>query len=157
MDRDKIPKDPKSRRIYQLERLIRKFKQYDADRTEYLHKIQNELEDYSERYTSLKKAVSVDDRYLKLEEKIKNLKANLGAVNKKYGELKKEVEMLQNPELMEKACYVIEHYSVVKLKEKCDDLDKEVDRLKKANSELVARIVQLNKQIENENENQSKV
>lgn len=152
MDRDKIPKDPLHQRIYLLENTIRKFKRYDKDRTEFLHKIQDELEDYSEKYLLLKDAVSKDDRYSKLEEKIKNLRLNLGAVNKKYNQLKKEMELIQDEELLKRAEYAIQHYDVAKLQEKCNSLDKEIDSLRVTNKELVTRIVQLNtklKQYEN--------
>jgi len=158
MDRDKIPKDPKSRRIYELETLIKKFKRYDADRTRLLNKIQNDLEDYSEKYMFLKSALSENEKFQKLTEQIKGLKANLKAVSIRHDQLKKEMELVQNTELMEKAHFILQHYDVVNLHERCERLDKEVGRLRASNNELVMRIVQLNKQLNKQNnENQSKM
>lgn len=147
MDRAKIPKEQLFKKIEALENTIRKFKHYDEERTKLLNKIQEDLEEYSEKYLALRDLVSGDTKFLKLTEKIKNLRINLGSINKKYIQLKKEMELIGNSELIKKADYIINHYKVVDLKNKCDSLDKEIKKLRQTNSELVGKIVQLNNKL----------
>jgi len=147
MDRDKVPKDPKDRRIYKLERAIKDFKKYDAKRTAFLHKIQDELELYSQKYLDLKEVVNSDSSLPKLEEKILSLKANLKAVNSKYCILKNRMKQIDNSELLQQSLEIIKHSNVIELNKQIEKLKKEIELLRKSNSMLIIEIERLHKKL----------
>lgn len=145
--------DEKDQKIRELNSCIRAFKKYDAERSKFLNKMQLELEDYSERYLYLKNLHEGEDMPEIMRNKILGLKVNLKAQSKKVESLTRQLEMMKNPELLERAEFAIEHYDPAKLKEENDSLKKEIERHRKTNSELVYKICMLRKRIE-ELENQ---
>lgn len=146
--------DPKDLEILKLKRTIEAFKKYDKKRKEYLQKIQWELEDVSQQYVDLKGTLSKDVIEIERDykEKMKTLKTNLAGQSKTICELKRLLALLQDEEKLKRAEEILKRYKVIQLKEMNEKLEKEVQRLRKTNSELVARLVQSNKQ-NNETEN----
>lgn len=144
---NKILIDEKDRKILSLETAIKKFKAYDEKRTALFHKMQEELEEYSEKYLLIKNTTTDQEKFAKLQGKIKQLKLNLGCVSNKYTILKKEVELLNNPELLEKAEYAATHFKKLQLSQEIEALKREIKKLKKLNSELVTQIFQLNNKL----------
>jgi len=68
--------DDKDKKIYTLSRTIKKFKEYDEQRKQFIQKLQDELEDISCRYVEIKHNVPGKDwkAYVKIRKKYVNLK-----------------------------------------------------------------------------------
>lgn len=141
--------DPKDLEITKLKKTIKAFKEYDEKRKKFLQRIQWELEDISEKYCILKKVTSQTDLQ-KAEEynkRVSTLRATVRGQQKSIEKYKKIIDLIENDKL-ERAEKILEKYDVIQLKKLNEDLQSDIGRFRKTNSELVVKIVQLNKQLE---------
>lgn len=143
--------DKKDREILKLKHTIAAFKKYDNERKEYLKKLQWELEEVSQDYLDLKKTLPKDALAMakECEERMHDLKACVKGQNKTISHLQKVIALMEDEDKLKRAEEVLKHCSLLQLKAMNDSLQKQVDSLRATNSELITRLVQLNRK-ENE-------
>lgn len=139
--------NPKDLEISKLKQTIEAFKKYDKKRNDFIQKLQWELEDVSQKYVDLKKSVPADVLEVenKYKEKIKNLRQTVAGQHRSLERLHKIKCFIENKDLIERAEEVLKNYTVVQLKEMNNNLQREIENLRKTNNELVYKLVQLNK------------
>lgn len=135
--------DDKDRTLYRLKACIKKFKAYDKERTKLLHKIQEDLEDYSEKYLLIRNCIGDKETFAALNRKISDLKTNLAGVTRANENYKKQLELIDNPKLLKKAEDALKNLDVVALGRENEDLKKQVSRLREQVSLLVTENIQL--------------
>lgn len=143
----------KNREISRLKKTITAFKKYDEERKKFIQKLQFELEDVSYDYLQLKHkipkdALEVGDMF---KQKINDLKGSVKGQNKKIESLNKIINLMKDPDALTRAEEILKNYTVIELKEANQKLEKQVADLRKTNSELIYKIVKLQKQNNNEN------
>jgi len=144
--------------IARLKRAILAFKAYDARRRKLLQETQWELEDVSDKFCALRSKIPKDAQEATYQweqvrdQRIADLRSTVKGQNKTISRLQKVIRLMENPDALARAEKVLEDYTVVQLKEANEALQKQIDNLRKTNSELIVRIVKLQKQCNNENQ-----
>jgi len=141
--------DEKDRRILALQKAIDAFKKYDGERTKYLQKIQDELEDYSERYLMLlnKLPEAEKDRLGAYERKLSSLKTQVRALEKKISACKQLASRNISDENLASLERVIESYDIVKLKGENEKLKRRCKTHKEDLSHLITKVLSLERQL----------
>jgi len=153
MQRKKLP-DKEDNQLLCLQTAIREFKRYDEERKRYLQKLQDELEDYSEKYCMLKEALSENEKEIlkKYEDKILAQRTHIKSLQNHILAYKKIAFSKGYDEgTLQRLEHIIEHCSKIKLKEENDQLKKDVERYRRDSHDTVAKIVALQKQLKNNN------
>lgn len=148
--------DIKDKEILQLRHCIKEFKKYDAERKQYLRKIQDELELYSNKYLTLKKALKPEERTAieKLEEKIGRQKDVIKGLNKKLKAVHIMESLNYDKEQLKYIDDILHSCTKAQIIAENQDLKARLDNLHKTNSELVYKLVSLQNKLK-QYENQS--
>jgi len=141
--------DEKDRRILALQKTVDAFKKYDGERTKYLQKIQDELEDYSERYLMLlnKLPEAEKDRLGTYARKVSSLKTQVKALEKKISACKELASRNISDESLAGLERVIDSFDIVKLKEENEKLKRKCETHKEDLSRLITRVLSLERQL----------
>lgn len=151
-----MEEERKNNRLERAEKIIDRFKKYDAERKVYIQKLQWDLEEYSEKYLVLKKVMEEYNPENPMSVNLKNLREAYTNLQKAYNKAKKALSLVQDREELNRVQAVLEDYDKFQKAQNLAKLEENIQNLRKTNSELVYRIVQLNKKIE-EYENKSKI
>lgn len=148
MSSEEILKE-KDEKILALQKTINAFKEYDGKRTKYLRKIQDELEEYSERYLMLLNTLSETERDLlrAYEIKVSSLKTQVKALEKKIQKYKKLISKNISDDNLERLESVIASYDVVDLEEQNEKYKKMALKHKEDISVLVTKMLSLERRL----------
>lgn len=141
--------DEKDRRILALQKVVDDFKKYDGERKKYLQKIQDELEDYSERYLMLlnKLSEAEKDGLGAYERKVSSLKTQVRALEKKISACKELASRNLSDESLASLERVIDSFDIVKLKEENEKLERRCKTHKEDLGHLITKVLSLERQL----------
>lgn len=141
----------KDKKIANLTFTINRFKVYDKKRKHFVGKLQEELEDISEKYTILKDSIGKDqiDVQIALTNKINNLRKTIKQQLKQINGLHLQLDLVKDEDRLQTAKEIAEHSDLLKVAEERNKLRKELQQYKKENKSLIERITQLRVKYEN--------
>lgn len=130
---------------------IKEFMEYDKERKKYVQKLQDELEEYSQKYLDLKHTLDNNEQgkiIISLKEKVERQRQELDRLN--------TMVSLIPPEELDRIEKVLKETDGVKTIEKLRKLQREntnlrkrIENLRKANTQLAAQVSKLTKQQSN--------